>query len=99
VASNIRTFKPPATVKLSNVIPFPGTVVQAATAPPASPKPAPSTLGRVVKMAAIGAALFHGMRRNDSVAWGIGWGALAAILPLPVLIAAVALPPGYARKK
>jgi hypothetical protein len=42
---------------------------------------------------------YHGFKRNESIWGGILWFALGALFPVITPIAAVALPPGFAKKK
>lgn len=50
-----------------------------------------------IRIAAIGAAAYHGYRRNSSVGWAVGWGLLAGLSP-PIVIG-VALAEGFAKPK
>lgn len=45
------------------------------------------------------ALLFHGYRRNDSVFWGLVWAALGATSPPFATALALAMRPGFARRK
>jgi hypothetical protein len=55
--------------------------------------PAPSLLQYV----AIGAAAYHGYKRNRSVGWAIGWGLVAGLAP--IITIAVALAEGFGKPK
>lgn len=55
--------------------------------------PAPSLL----QYAAIGAAAYHGYKRNKSVGWAIGWAIFAGLAP--VITVAVALAEGFGKPK
>jgi hypothetical protein len=55
------------------------------------------TLATLLRTAAVGAAVYHGYRRNDSVGWAIGWGFAASIAP--VITVPVALAQGFGQKK
>lgn len=43
-----------------------------------------------VHTAAIGASVYHGYKRNDSIGWAIGWGLLGALFPIITIPVAVA---------
>lgn len=40
---------------------------------------------------------YHGLRRNDSIVWGVIWGIAGRFMP--ILVPALALAQGYAEKK
>lgn len=52
---------------------------------------------QLIRIAAIGAAAYHGYRRNSSVGWAVGWGLLAGLSP-PIVLG-VALAEGFAKPK
>jgi hypothetical protein len=45
----------------------------------------------------VGASLFHGYRRNDSIGWGLWWGFMGGIFP--VVTPAIALAQGFGKPK
>jgi len=51
----------------------------------------------VLSTASMAACAFHGYRRNDSVLWGVGWGALGALFP--VITPAIAVAEGFGVRK
>jgi hypothetical protein len=65
----------------------------AAPAPPPNDTINFSLLG----MAAVGAAAYHGYKRNESVGWAVGWAALAGLFP--VITVAIAVAEGFGKRK
>lgn len=54
-------------------------------------------LARLVRVAIIGAAAYHGYRRNSSVGWAIGWGLLAGLTP-PITLG-IAIAEGFGKPR
>jgi len=65
------------------------------------PKPAPVVNAKLVRRAAILAAAYHGVRRNNgSVLWGLLWSVAAYVSPLHgVLVPAIGYAQGYGQPK
>lgn len=53
------------------------------------------TLSDILMFAGAALGAYHGYKRNDSVGWGIVWGAAGAVLP--VITVGVAVIQGYAK--
>ncbi len=51
----------------------------------------------LLSIAGLGLGAYHGYRRNNSVGWAFGWGALGALFPIVTL--AVAAGQGFAKRK
>ncbi len=49
------------------------------------------------RLALVGAAAFHGYRRNNSVAWAIGWAVLAG--GSPAIVTGIAIAQGFGKPK
>lgn len=43
----------------------------------------------VAAVASMGACFYHGLKRNDSIGWGIGWGILGSMFPVVTPLFAV----------
>lgn len=65
----------------------------------APPESSSSSFGfmDVLRMAVVGAAAYHGYKRNQSVGWAVAWG-LASQLNAPITIG-VALAQGFSQRK
>lgn len=47
--------------------------------------------------ASMAASAYHGYKRNNSIGWAIGWGALGALFP--IITPAIALAQGFGKPK
>ena len=56
-----------------------------------------STLMLALLAASSAASLYHGYKRNNSLGWGLAWGALGALFPIITPVVAVAQ--GYGKEK
>lgn len=75
--------------------------------PPPAPLPSPEPAGvqtvravgraawSVAATASFAASFYHGLKRNDSLAWGLGWGLLGTMFP--VVTPLYALHQGFAK--
>jgi hypothetical protein len=55
-----------------------------------SVSPTVATIWGIAATASFAACVYHGYKRNNSVGWAIGWGALAALFPIITPVIAVA---------
>jgi hypothetical protein len=53
----------------------------------------------VLALASASVSAYHGFKRNQSVWGGVLWFFLGTLFPVVTPIAAIALPPGFAKKK
>jgi hypothetical protein len=53
----------------------------------------------LVHSGGVAISVYHGTRRNDSVLWGLAWGALATVAPIVTPALAVAQGLGKPKKK
>lgn len=59
--------------------------------------PATATIWGVLATASFAASVYHGYKRNDSLGWGIWWGAMGALFP--VATPAIAVAQGFGKRK
>lgn len=56
-----------------------------------------STARKVLGWVAVGAATYHGYRRNQSVGWAIGWAVAAGFAP--IITTGIAVAQGFGKRK
>jgi hypothetical protein len=54
------------------------------------------TIWGLLSTASMAASAYHGYKRNNSVGWALGWGALGALFP--VITPTVALAQGFGKR-
>lgn len=87
----------------------PGTLSSDPEAPPTPDDPPPETHWKMptkaeqpfvialgVITASMAASAYHGYKRNDSIGWGLAWGALGTLIP--ILTPAVAVAQGFGKR-
>jgi len=67
---------------------------QSTTQPPTMPKGVQIAV-TAVAMVSMGASVYHGYKRNNSVGWAVWWGLMGAMFPIITPVIAVAQ--GYAK--
>lgn len=94
------TTNPPAASSSAADLLVPGLQLTDTTATIQTGEPASVWAGsfaRIVRVAIVGAAAYHGYKRNNSVGWAIGWGLLAGFSP-PITLG-IAIAEGFGKPR
>lgn len=76
---------------------FPSMGADEAVAPAEEPSAGVRAVAALIGTAIVGAGIYHGYKRNDSVGWALGWGLMAGMFP--IITIPIAIAQGFGKPK